>query len=230
MEYKSLQALAQRTDLQKYGHNNLLLFALEIGLSIEDIHTVAANSLTDHFTAAFHQKPNIAYNEKGKIWESDAIYARFFNQKTSARHILFCYTLLKSIEETKMELNNIPEAERTATQKGQINFFRQRGSIYILCAAIANSCEIFLGRAIPDPFELMFPGKLTLNEAIKIWKPIIKIALAFSIYLSESLKSNLKIVATIRDDMNKFRSFIEATMAANTGIHESFRNSYDGIQ
>ena len=40
-------AFHARTDLTPYGENALLLFALQTALGIEDIHTVAANALTD---------------------------------------------------------------------------------------------------------------------------------------------------------------------------------------
>ena len=43
----ALDACLSRTDLKPYGNNALLLFALETALGIEDIHTVAANALTD---------------------------------------------------------------------------------------------------------------------------------------------------------------------------------------
>jgi len=178
--------------------------------------------------AAFHQEPNTAYNEKGKIWDSDATYAKFFNAKTTARHILFCYSLLKCIEQAKMELLSIPEGQRTDIEIGQINFFRQRGSTFLLTSAIAKCCEIFLGRAIPDPFDLMFPENTNCPQAINAWKPIIEISLAFSFYLNESLESNLKIVSIIRDDLSKFRSFIDATKSSNLSIYESFRKFYNG--
>jgi hypothetical protein len=41
------QVLQDREDLKQYGNNSLLLFALEMRFSIEDIHTVAADALTD---------------------------------------------------------------------------------------------------------------------------------------------------------------------------------------
>ena len=41
------QALDGRSDLVPYGSNRLLLFALELSLRIEDIHSVALNALTD---------------------------------------------------------------------------------------------------------------------------------------------------------------------------------------
>jgi len=40
-------ALDARPDLRRYGDNAHLLFALELKFQIDDIHTVAANALTD---------------------------------------------------------------------------------------------------------------------------------------------------------------------------------------
>jgi len=42
-------ALGARADLARYGSNSRLLFALEVRFDIEDIHTVAANALTDGY-------------------------------------------------------------------------------------------------------------------------------------------------------------------------------------
>lgn len=41
------EAFKNRKDLEKYNNNSLLLFALEMRFEIEDIHTVASDSLTD---------------------------------------------------------------------------------------------------------------------------------------------------------------------------------------
>jgi hypothetical protein len=43
----SLRSLAGRSDLAAYPGNELLLSALELGLSIEAIESVAASALTD---------------------------------------------------------------------------------------------------------------------------------------------------------------------------------------
>src|SRR3954469_1219609 len=40
-------ALSGRTDLARYGNNAHLLFAFETAFHIEDIHTVAADALTE---------------------------------------------------------------------------------------------------------------------------------------------------------------------------------------
>jgi AIPR protein len=46
-DYPVWTAFRQRTDLQKYDRNALLLFALELALDIEDIDSVANSALTD---------------------------------------------------------------------------------------------------------------------------------------------------------------------------------------
>lgn len=51
--------------------------------------------------AAFHGKVSIAYNKKSEIWNNDAIYSEFFNEKTTGAHLIFTYSLLKAIEEEK---------------------------------------------------------------------------------------------------------------------------------
>ncbi|MFF0855663.1 hypothetical protein ACFYVM_32130 [Streptomyces sp. NPDC003280] len=43
----SIAAYASRDDLQQYGDNGLILFALQLSLGIEDIQSVAATALTD---------------------------------------------------------------------------------------------------------------------------------------------------------------------------------------
>ena len=48
MQLASEAALASRDDLEQYGSNAHLLFALQLHEGIEDIHSIAADALTDH--------------------------------------------------------------------------------------------------------------------------------------------------------------------------------------
>ncbi|MGH3805071.1 MAG: hypothetical protein ACRDRU_00200 [Pseudonocardiaceae bacterium] len=43
----ALDAFKNRTDLEQFGSNGLLLFALELQFNVDDIATVAATALTD---------------------------------------------------------------------------------------------------------------------------------------------------------------------------------------
>ena len=54
--------------------------------------------------AAFHQRPDVAYHQKAAVWQDDTLYREFFCEKTTARHIVFAYSLLKCIEERKKAL------------------------------------------------------------------------------------------------------------------------------
>ena len=44
---EALRALDGRADLSVFGDNRLMLFALELGLGLEDVQTVASVALTD---------------------------------------------------------------------------------------------------------------------------------------------------------------------------------------
>lgn len=180
-------------------------------------HTTAAQAL-----AAFHQEPNIAYNEKSRIWESDAVYSRFFHDRTSTRHLLLCFSLVRAIEATKQELLRIEEGERTESQKSQIGFFRQRGSIWILCSAMGRSCEVFVGKAIPDRFSLRFAEGVDVDAAIDAWRGIMEPGLSFVGSLEPALRDGLKKAESIRSSVAQFASFVEATRAANSVIYAEF--------
>lgn len=107
--------------------------------------------------AAFHDDPGVAYHEKTHMWEDDKLYSRYFNEQTSARHIIFAYSLLRSIESKKIDLwdksgnNGLIEIEKT-----QLNFYRKRGSTFLMTSAIAKCLEIILDRQITNRFKLSF--------------------------------------------------------------------------
>lgn len=48
MSYQFLSDFEKRSDLTSYGDNSLLLYTLELFLGADDIHSIAANSLTDN--------------------------------------------------------------------------------------------------------------------------------------------------------------------------------------
>ncbi len=100
--------------------------------------------------AAFHGRPNLAYNETRRIWEDDGVYSSVFSDRTSAAHIVLAFALQRAIEDVKRELALIPENARTAGQQRNIAYLRRRGSISLLVAGIAGSLETITGQVIPD--------------------------------------------------------------------------------
>jgi hypothetical protein len=51
--------------------------------------------------AAFHGDPVTAYDKKSELWTSEKSYRQIFTDRTSARHIVFCYALLSELNNKK---------------------------------------------------------------------------------------------------------------------------------
>jgi hypothetical protein len=172
--------------------------------------------------AAFHGNPVVAYNEKSKIWVSDTLYSCFFSDRTTAKHILFAYSLLRAVEEKKRELSAQPEPSLTRTQTKALQYFRNRGSTFLLASAIAASLENLLDRAVPDTFALRFTSSPTPNEAILHWQPIVNVAVAFVERLTSAVERGLKSTEQVDRSIQEFVGFMEATREANRGVYRAF--------
>ena len=57
--------------------------------------------------ASFHGDPVIAYDKKSEIWINDGVYLRYFNEKTTARHIVFVYSILDALNKKRLSLMQI---------------------------------------------------------------------------------------------------------------------------
>jgi hypothetical protein len=173
--------------------------------------------------AAFHQEPEIAYNRKSKIWEEDAIYSKLFSDRTSARHILFCYSLLRSIEEHKLGLKDILPEEQTQAQIEQLEFYRMRGSSYLLVSAISACLETIVGKAIHNHFGVVFNRECSFSKGISNWKTIVEMVSPIAWHLSEALaKGQLKNRAVVKNSIKKFRSIVETLGLSNTEVSKEF--------
>lgn len=97
--------------------------------------------------AAIHGDATVAYNQKSDIWSNDTLYSKYFNEQTTAAHIVFAYSLLRAVEEKKAQLlvksKNSP-ADLTDSETRQLAFFRRRGGTFLLATAISSCLEIIL--------------------------------------------------------------------------------------
>lgn len=184
--------------------------------------TLLSDSAVAQSIASFHGYPNLAYNELRQIWELDSMYARFFNDNLHARHIVFCYSLLKAIEEAKAELNKIPEEKRTTSQRNRAEFLRSRGVIHLLTAAIGGSIETILGEAVADRFALRFKKNVSPAQAIELWRPIVQSCLPFNDQLSGATNLGLKSTERVEDALRRFESMIEATRDSKEETFDRF--------
>ena len=178
--------------------------------------------------AAFHNEPSIAYNEKSKIWESDKLYSKFFNDNTSAKHIFFAYTLQKAIELSKVEIVDKSKEGKDLTkiENNFLAFSRIRGSLILFISATSNVLEEILDTPIANKFSVSF--KTTkFDQAIEQWKPIIKILSSFSETLKNGLSDGIKKQEKIDEAINSFVQLVSATKEGNKEIFTKFKKEVE---
>jgi AIPR protein len=183
--------------------------------AIERSRNLLPDSAVAQALAAFHGEPNLAYNETRRIWVDDGTYARYFNDRTTARHVVLTFSLLRSVEATKKRLTDLPEEKRADSQKKQAAFFSRRGSTLLLGAAIAASIETFLDRPVADRWSLRFRDNCAPAEGATRWQPIVDAALSFAQQLGDATDLGLKNPDTVTKTLELFQSFIVATADSN---------------
>ncbi|MGI9091414.1 MAG: AIPR family protein [Gemmatimonadaceae bacterium] len=195
--------------------------------AIERSRNLLPDSAVAQALAAFYGQPNLAYNETRRIWEENAVYARYFTDRTSARHVVFAYSLLRALEGAKKRINDVPDTDRTEAQKRHTQFFRRRGSIHLLVAAISSSIETFLDKPIPDRTRLRFADNCSPKDAVERWQPVVDAALSFSTQLLDATDTGLKNPETVRRAMEPFQAMIEATADVNREKYDGFTKTVD---
>jgi AIPR protein len=173
--------------------------------------------------AAFHGDVLIAYNEKSQIWVSDSLYSRFFSNRTTAKHIVFAYSLLRAVEERKKQLSL--DNDLTNQQMKILSFFRNRGATFLLASAISASLEIILDKPVHDKFSMAFKGNKSPQESMEVWEPIVNISSAFSERLMLGLEGGLNNADRVKRANSDFTSFMEATSAVNSSIYLTFSSN-----
>lgn len=171
--------------------------------------------------AAFHGEPGIAYNQKSKIWDSDSLYSRFFNDNTTAKHIFFCYSLLKTIEDRKVDLMNSTEDLRDSQEK-LLKFLRSRGAIVLLLTSISDCLEDLLDKKIDNRFSLNFCNNISLEEAKEHWNGILNIASSFAEQLNNGLQDGIKNQDRINEARENFKQLMSAVRKPNSAVLDDF--------
>jgi hypothetical protein len=173
--------------------------------------------------AAVQGDPEVAYNQKSDIWASDTLYARYFNEDTNGPHIVFAYSLLRCIEAKKGGL--VTKSKNTSglteSESKELQYFRQRGSTYMLASAIAACIETILSKKVTKVSRLSF-GKVSPMEAQKQWAPVVEVCASFCPQLQEAFADGLKNKERIRKTLGIFQSLVQATAQANAPTFKAF--------
>lgn len=134
--------------------------------------------------AAVHGDPTTAYHDLRLIWERDDKYSTYFGDHTSATHIVFCFTLLRAVQDLKSSLVT-REGELTGNDSDALAFLRKRGATILLVSAISSTLDTILDRAIGSLYRLSFGPTVSPARAVEIWTPIVTALGAFAGGLDE---------------------------------------------
>ncbi|WP_299400653.1 AIPR family protein [uncultured Roseobacter sp.] len=163
--------------------------------------------------AAFHGDPVNAYDKKSELWVNEARYRKIFTDRTTAKHIIFCYSLLDLINTTKSMLTKAGRADadsQTELDKKKLSFLNQKGANYLLVYVISQCLEGILGRPIPNKFDLHFKKNLSPEGAMANWKPIVDIILSLSIQLDDAFSKNRISSEGVEGTVPKFVGVIDS--------------------
>lgn len=114
-----------------------------------------------------------AYHDLRLIWERDDKYSAYFGDHTSATHIVFCWALLRAVQQKKARLV-AAETELTGPDESTLAFLRKRGATFLLVAAIGSTLDTILDRAVPSLYRLSFGPTTSPATAAEHWAPIVE--------------------------------------------------------
>ncbi len=178
--------------------------------------------------AAFHGEPVIAYDKKSELWTSDARYSKIFTDRTTAGHIVFCFSLLDLITATKSELVKASRTDsdsQTEVDRKKLNFLSQKGANYLLIYSVSQCMETILGRKIPNKFDLRFTKNLSPEKASELWLPIFEMVLSLSSQLDDAFSRNRISSEGVESTVPKFVGIIESLKSVHQATFSAFESN-----
>ena len=177
--------------------------------------------------AAFHGDPVIAYDRKSDIWINDRTYSNYFKDETTARHIVFVYSLYRAIGKKKLGLIEKVRAglDRTQIEKEQLEFFEKKGAMLLTCAAVADCLETILDRPIPNRFRLSFGVRISPDKAESFWVDVLEPLFPLISQLNAAFSANRISTELTKKAVPAFRDVVAAVSAANLRPFKKFSSN-----
>lgn len=174
--------------------------------------------------AAFHGDPVTAYDRKSQIWVSDQIYSSYFKEETTAKHIVFAYSLYKAVGAKKLELiGKDKEGQNlTKTEQDQLTFFEKKGAIPLVCAAIADCLEAVLDQAIPNKFRLAFKGNVSPATGETYWTDVCSSLFSLISNLDAAFSQNRISTELAKRSIPHFRNVVQSIAGPNRPTFKEF--------
>lgn len=141
---------------------------------------------------AFHGDCVTAYNSKNDLWSNDHLYSSIFPENLTAEHIIFTYSLARSIDSYKLELQQKAD-NRTDSEEKQHKYLSKRGAKMLFLFTVSKCMEGVMGKKIRDNWALAFKTNSDFDALVQFWKTVIKSILPMARSPLESvLKDGLK--------------------------------------
>ncbi len=175
--------------------------------------------------AAFHGDPVTAYDKKSELWTNEKNYRHIFTERTTARHIVFCYSLLSALNERKRELSQKQKndsASLTQIENNSLAFLNKKGANYLLVHVISQCMETILAKPIPNRFDLHFAKNLSPDAAEKLWSPIVDMMLSLSNQLEDAFSRNRISNESISKAVPYFVGVVASIRELQKGTFEKF--------
>ncbi len=170
---------------------------------------------------AFQERPIIAANKKSDIWINNDLYSKVFNDATNAENIIFVYSLFRSVESFKLRLD--AKDILTSTEEKLLDFLRLKKAYYIIISAFSASLEGILAKPLTNKERISF-GRLTPEEAIKIWDTILEPTLNLSItnLVKTYEENNIGNEKEVKESIKNFQSMVSSIRGFNPEPFERF--------
>ncbi|MFW7268657.1 AIPR family protein [Gluconacetobacter sp. Hr-1-5] len=178
--------------------------------------------------AAFHGDPVTAYDKKSELWTNEKNYRQIFTDRTTARHIVFCYSLLDCITKKKIQLSQKIKSDAnsvTSVESAAFDFLSKKGSTYLVSYVISQCMETILGRPIANKSDLHFSKNLSPDQAEQIWSPIVDIILSLSSHLDNAFSRNRISNETVQKSVPGFVGIINSIANLQKENFEKFANN-----
>lgn len=180
--------------------------------------------------AAFHGDPVTAYDKKSELWINEKNYRQIFTDRTTARHVVFCYALLDCITKKKIQLSQKIKDNPisvTSVEKETFEFLSKKGATYLLSYVISQCMEIILGHSIPNKSDIHFKDNLSPNQAEQIWAPIVDITLSLSSHLNTAFSRNRISNDTVQKSVPGFVGIINSIAGIQKENFEKFAKAVE---
>jgi hypothetical protein len=173
--------------------------------------------------ASFHQRPDLGYHRKSDIWRVPELYQMFFNEQTTAGHVLFSYGLLQAIDAHKQFLKAAFESETiTPDDEITLGILQMRGATLLALTAIARCLDTILGARVPNSFAPKFVAGVSRSDAVAAWLPLVQSLSSFAPRLKSCCESGVREKSQIDLVAGEFSQAVNAVKGPMKDVFKKF--------